>query len=64
MTIGSRYTVKRRGRRYCRRFMDMGFTEGTEFEVIKTTPFGDPVVVRIRGYEVAVRKKDLKNMCL
>lgn len=41
-----------------RRIMDMGITKGTEVYVRKVAPFGDPVEVNVRGYELSLRKAD------
>ncbi|MBQ1326884.1 MAG: ferrous iron transport protein A [Eubacterium sp.] len=41
-----------------RRIMDMGITKGTEIFVKKVAPFGDPVEVTVRGYELSLRKDD------
>ena len=41
-----------------RRIMDMGITKGVEIFVRKTAPFGDPVEVTVRGYELSLRKED------
>ena len=41
-----------------RRIMDMGITKGTELHVRKVAPFGDPVEVNVRGYELSLRKAD------
>ena len=41
-----------------RRVMDMGITKGTEVFVRKVAPFGDPIEVRVRGYELSLRKAD------
>lgn len=41
-----------------RRIMDMGITKGCDIFVRKTAPFGDPVEVTIRGYELSLRKQD------
>ena len=41
-----------------RRIMDMGVTKGSEIYVRKVAPFGDPVEVQIRGYELSIRKAD------
>lgn len=41
-----------------RRIMDMGITKGVEIFVRKTAPFGDPVEVTVRGYELSLRKAD------
>ena len=41
-----------------RRIMDMGITKGVEIYVRKVAPFGDPVEVTVRGYELSLRKAD------
>jgi len=41
-----------------RRIMDMGITKGTEVFVRKVAPFGDPIEVTVRGYELSLRKAD------
>ena len=41
-----------------RRIMDMGITKGTQVFVRKVAPFGDPVEVNVRGYEISLRKAD------
>lgn len=41
-----------------RRMMDMGLTKGTEVYLRKFAPLGDPMEVRVRGYELSVRKAD------
>lgn len=41
-----------------RRLIDMGLTPGTEIALKRVAPFGDPIEVRIRGYELSLRKKD------
>lgn len=41
-----------------RRIMDMGITRGTEVFVRKVAPLGDPVEVKVRGYELSLRKAD------
>lgn len=41
-----------------RRIMDMGITKGVEVFVRKTAPLGDPVEVKVRGYELSLRKAD------
>ena len=42
-----------------RRIMDMGITKGTEIDVRKVAPLGDPIEVTIRGYELSLRKADI-----
>ena len=41
-----------------RRIMDMGITKGTEVHIRKVAPFGDPIEVTVRGYELSIRKAD------
>jgi ferrous iron transport protein A len=41
-----------------RRIMDMGMTVGTIVTIIKTAPLGDPLQIRLRGYDVMIRKAD------
>lgn len=41
-----------------RRIMDMGITKGTTVYVRKVAPFGDPMEVTVRGYELSLRKQD------
>lgn len=45
-----------------RRIMDMGITKGTEIFVRKVAPLGDPIEVRVRGYELSLRKNDAANI--
>ena len=41
-----------------RRIMDMGITKGVEIFVRKVAPLGDPIEVKVRGYEFSLRKAD------
>lgn len=41
-----------------RRIMDMGITKGTEIRVVKAAPLGDPIEVKVRGYQLSLRKAD------
>lgn len=41
-----------------RRIMDMGITKNVEIFVRKVAPFGDPIEVNVRGYELSLRKAD------
>lgn len=41
-----------------RRIMDMGITKGTDVFLRKMAPFGDPIEVTVRGYELSLRKAD------
>jgi ferrous iron transport protein A len=39
--------------------MDMGITRNTEILVRKVAPLGDPVEIKVRGYELSLRKADI-----
>ncbi len=41
-----------------RRIMDMGITKGVVVHVCKVAPFGDPFEIRVRGYQLSLRKAD------
>jgi ferrous iron transport protein A len=43
-----------------RRIMDMGITKGVEVYIRKVAPLGDPVEVKVRGYELSLRKADIE----
>ena len=45
-----------------RRIMDMGVTKGVEIFVRKVSPFGDPIEVTVRGYELSLRKAEAENI--
>ncbi len=40
------------------RLMEMGFGPGIVIRVIKSAPFGDPIEVRLRGYNLALRRSE------
>ena len=41
-----------------RRIMDMGLVKGTEVEVVKVAPIGDPIELAVRGYALSIRKDE------
>lgn len=45
-----------------RRIMDMGVTKGTAILVQKVAPLGDPIEVKVRGYELSLRKGEAENI--
>lgn len=42
----------------CRRLQDLGLTPGERVAVARSTPLGDPIVVAIRGTQLALRKRE------
>ena len=45
-----------------RRLMDMGIIKGTPVFIRKVAPLGDPIEVRVRGYELCLRRADLEQI--
>lgn len=44
--------------RYRRRLFDMGITPGAKIFLRKRAPLGDPLEIRIRGYELTLRNSE------
>ncbi len=40
------------------RLLEMGLTEGTEFQIVRLAPLGDPIDVKVRGYHLSLRRKE------
>jgi ferrous iron transport protein A len=41
-----------------RRLLEMGVVPGAPIRIIKSAPFGDPLEVRVRGYNLALRRSE------
>ena len=39
-------------------FLDMGLIPGAEVTMVKLAPMGDPMEIRLRGYELTIRMED------
>ncbi len=55
---GARVTAVHGTGRITRRLMEMGVVPGVDVQVIKAAPFGDPIEVRVRGYNLAMRRSE------
>ena len=40
------------------RLLDMGIIPKTKLTVVKVAPMGDPIELRLRGYELTIRLED------
>jgi ferrous iron transport protein A len=40
------------------KLLSLGLTKGTEFKMIKTSPFGDPIEIELRGYRLSLRRHE------
>ncbi len=45
-----------------KKLLDMGVLPGSEFEVLRVAPLGDPVEIRIKGYNLSLRKEEAKQV--
>jgi ferrous iron transport protein A len=41
-----------------RRLQDMGVVKNVELEVVNTAPLGDPIDVKVRGFDLALRRNE------
>ena len=44
------------------RLLDMGLIPGTKVTLQKVAPMGDPMEIRVRGYELTLRVEDGKKI--
>jgi len=47
---------------YKKRILDLGMLPGTEVQIVRKAPFGGPIVVQVRGYQVSIRMTEAKNI--
>ena len=45
-----------------RRVLDMGVVSGTQIEVLRVAPLGDPIEVKLKGYNLTLRKAEAANI--
>ncbi len=45
-----------------RRLLDMGLTPKTKLFMRKVAPLGDPMEIKLRGYELTLRLEDATNI--
>ena len=46
------------------RFLDMGLIPGTRVKLQKVAPMGDPIQIQVRGYELTIRREDVRQITL
>jgi ferrous iron transport protein A len=44
------------------RLMEMGLLVGTPIELIRFAPMGDPVEIRVRGYNLTLRRSEAEQI--
>lgn len=45
-----------------RKLLDLGLTPGTVVLIRKIAPFGDPIVVSLRGFELSLRRSEAAHV--
>ncbi|RJS76277.1 iron transporter [Candidatus Bathyarchaeota archaeon] len=45
-----------------RRLLDMGLVRGTEIEMVRKSPLGDPLEFLVKGYNLSLRKMECENV--
>ena len=46
------------------RLMTMGLIPGTKVQILRSAPLGDPVAIRVRSYNLAIRKADAEKIAV
>lgn len=47
---------------YRQKLLAMGLIKGTEFEVARVAPMGDPVEIKVRDYSLSLRKDEARTL--
>ena len=47
-----------------RRMLDLGMVAGTPISAIRTAPLADPVEFEVRGYNLAIRRRDAATVAI
>jgi ferrous iron transport protein A len=44
------------------RLMEMGLLHGTPVELVRFAPLGDPIEIKVRGYNLSLRKHEAEQI--
>ena len=63
---GDSFTVKcvTLPREIGKRLADMGFTRGVRGTVVRSALFGDPLQIKILGYDISIRKLEARGIAV
>jgi ferrous iron transport protein A len=50
------------GEMLARRLGELGFVPGTEVQLVRRAPLGDPIEIELRGYRVCLRREQLEGL--
>lgn len=54
--------VRVKGASFRRKLFDMGMVAGSEVELVRNAPLGDPLEFKIKGYNLSIRKLDASDI--
>lgn len=46
------------------RLMDLGLIRGTQVEVVRVAPLGDPMEVKVRGFMLTLRRSEAEHIAV
>jgi len=49
---------------YRKKLLSLGLTRGTEIQLVKYAPLGDPVEILVRGFHLSLRKEEAEIILL
>lgn len=55
---GKVIALQKGDRGYRKKLLAMGLTPGTEFEILRYAPMGDPIEIEVRGFALTLRKDE------
>ena len=47
---------------YSQKLRSLGLMPGTHFEVMRVAPLGDPLEIKVRGFNLSVRRQEAAHM--
>lgn len=61
-SIGRVVGYEKGARAYKTKLLAMGLTPQTEFTVTRHAPLGDPIEIRVRGFQLSLRKDEANTL--
>ncbi len=46
------------------RLLELGLLKGTQVEIIRYAPLGDPIEIKVRGYRLSIRKIEAESVII
>lgn len=47
-----------------KRLLSFGLTPGTEIQLVRIAPLGDPVEIKVRGFSLTLRKNEAEHIII